>query len=164
MADGPAFTARLTALGFAQPAWAALNAQGLVTAADLCSLSKDDIDKMIAHVQSEVRNTPVDPANPRPIFPFVAVKNLKAFYHWIVYRDARGQALNPAQFVEPTITKWKTHLIELDRTAMDSEAIKPEPLASFDDWVDWEERFLTYCHNKKECKDRCPNLVSSAPS
>ena len=156
MADGPAFTARLTALGFAQPARAALNAQGLVTAADLCSLSKDDIDKMIAHVQSEVRNTPVDPANPRPIFPFVAVKNLKAFYHWIVYRDARGQALNPAQFVEPTITKWKTHLIELDRTAMDGEATKPEPLASFDDWVDWEERFLTYCRNKRSARTGVP--------
>ena len=72
-----------------------------------------------------LQNTPVDPANPRPIVPFVAVKNLKAFYHWIVYREARGQALNPAQFVEPTITKWKTHLIELDHTTMDGEEDDP---------------------------------------
>ena len=86
MAEGPAFTARLTALGFGAPARDALVAQGLGTARDLCSLSKADIDRMISHVQTEVKNMVVNPAAPRPTFPFVAVKRLKAFYHWIVYR------------------------------------------------------------------------------
>ena len=105
MADGPAFTARLTAIGFGAPARNAFHAQGLITATDMCTLSKTDINKMIYHIQAEVRNMPLDPANPRPVFPFVSVKRLKAFYHWIIYTVARGENLQPGQFNEATLQK-----------------------------------------------------------
>jgi hypothetical protein len=156
MADGPAFTARLTAIGFEAPARNAFSAQGLITATDMCSLSKTDIDKMIQHIQTEVRNMPLDPNNPRPVFPFVSVKRFKAFYHWIIYTDARGQNLQPGQFTEATLQKWMAHIMELDRNKNDGEAKLPEPLTSFDDWVEWEERLFTFCSNRRSDRTGVP--------
>jgi hypothetical protein len=79
----------------------------------------------------------------------VAVKRLKAFYHWIVYRDARGQPLTPGLFDEAMLTTWMAHMDELDRIDHDAEATLPDPLHSFDNWVTWEERFLSYCANRR---------------
>jgi hypothetical protein len=156
MADGPAFTARLTALGFQAPARNAFSAQGLITATDMCSLLKDDIDKMIQHLQTEVRNMPLDPNNPRPVFPFLAMKRLKAFYHWIEYTVARGHNLQPGQFNDATLQKWMAHMVELDRNKNDGKATLPEPLTSFDDWVEWEERLFTFCSNRRSDRTGVP--------
>jgi hypothetical protein len=137
MADGPAFTARLTALGFEALARNALAQQGLTTTSDLLSLTIKDLEKLITHCQNEVRNMARDPAVPRPVFPFLSVKRLHAFYLWTVFQDARGQTIQPGQFQAPVMARWLDRIAFLETLDNDHEIPNPEPLASFDAWVPW---------------------------
>lgn len=41
---------------------------------------------------------------------------------------------------------------ELDRINSDCEAILPNPLTSFDNWVNWEEHFFMYCTNMRSAR------------
>jgi hypothetical protein len=82
MVEANAFATRLTALGFEQPARTALAQQGLLSANNLLSLMTKDLEKLISHCQNKVRKMARDPAIPRPVFPFLAVKRLQALYIW----------------------------------------------------------------------------------
>lgn len=156
MADGPAFSVRLTALGFDQPARAALTMQGLTTTTDLCSLSLSDINKLIAHIQHEVRNQPPDPNNPRPTFPFLAVKRLQALFLWCIYRLARGQQASPADFNAAAMVRWERRLHEIERNSNDEDVKTAGPLESFNDWVQWEEALLTWAANVRSARTNVP--------
>jgi hypothetical protein len=141
------FNGRLAMIGFEGPARDALNAQGLTEARSLVQLSKKDIDKMISHVQTEVKNTVIGRNDIRPSFPFMAVKKFKAFYHYLQYREARGQDLNlmVPLFDDDVMVVWMNHMDELDRISADADPTPPTPLSSFNDWVNWEEQLFTYC-------------------
>lgn len=85
------FKARLAVLGFGPKARTALLSQGLRTTRDMLNLlSMTKVEKCITHLQAKQRNiVSKDPKNPQPMaaFPYVTVKNLKAFYLWICYRE-----------------------------------------------------------------------------
>jgi hypothetical protein len=83
----------------------------------LTLLSTTEVEKCITHLQAEQKNiVQVDPKKPEPkaAFPFVAVKNLKAFYLWIVYCEVRGQPLDSTLFDADTMKTWIGCEAELD--------------------------------------------------
>jgi hypothetical protein len=97
MADGSAFTAHLTALlGFNNVVRNALVAQGLQNTQDLLTLMIKDLEKFVTHCQNKVHNMARDAAIPCPVFPFLAMKRLHAFYHWAMYQESRGQPTSPS--------------------------------------------------------------------
>jgi hypothetical protein len=147
MAEATTFATRLTALGFEQLGRNALALQGLQTAADLLSLKTKDLEKLISHCQNKVRNMARDPAIPRPVFLFLAVKRLQAFYLWTSYQDSRGQPICPVLFLLAVTTRWLDQIAFLERLENDQEIPTPLPLTSFDDWVVWLESLLAWaCH------------------
>jgi hypothetical protein len=81
MAEVIAFTMHLTAIGFDNAARTALAMQGLQIDSDLLSFTTPkDLERLITHCQSEVHNMARDLDVPRPVFPFLAVKKLHAFF------------------------------------------------------------------------------------
>jgi hypothetical protein len=100
MAEVTAFATCFTALGFKQRVRTALALQGLQTGADLLSLTTKDLEKLISHCQNK-RNMARDPAIPRPVFPFLAVKRLQAFYLWTSYQDSRDSLSVQCSFCPP---------------------------------------------------------------
>jgi hypothetical protein len=93
------FLARLAAFGFEDPARNAVVEQGLHTTIDMLTLLlTTEIEICITHLQAEQKSCAVDARNPRADFPSVVVKNLKAFYLWVVYRQVRGQPLGSILF------------------------------------------------------------------
>jgi hypothetical protein len=156
MAEATAFATRLTALGFEQPARTALALQGLQTAADLLSLTTKDLEKLISHCQNEVRNMARDPAIPRPVFPFLAVKRLQAFYLWTSYQDSRGQPIRPVLFLPAVTMRWMDRIAFLERLENDQEIPTPLPLTSFDDWVAWLESLLAWARHMRSARMGTP--------
>jgi len=154
------FEARLAALGFEVEARNALVSQGLRTTSDMLTLLlTTEVEKCITHLQAEQKNiVQVDPKKPEPkaAFPFVAVKNLKAFYLWIVYREVRGQPLDLTLFDADTMKKWISREAELDRSKDDREPPEPSALTSFDDWLTFEECVLTWCANTRSSMTKVP--------
>ena len=73
MAQVVAFQAALTRLGFAQPAIATLDANGLTGVRDLINLTKKDVEQLLKIVR----------ASPPPVVvPFLAQKRLNIFCYW----------------------------------------------------------------------------------
>jgi hypothetical protein len=140
MAEATAFATRLTALGFKQPA--RLGTAGIANL--LSSLTTKDLEKLISHCQNKVCNIVRDPAIPRPVFPFLAVKRLQAFYLWTSYQDRRGQPICPVLFFPAVTTWWMDRIAFLERLKNDQEIPTPLPLTSFDNWVVWLESLLAY--------------------
>ncbi len=154
------FEARLAALGFGPEARTALLSQGLRTTRDMLNLlSTTEVEKCITHLQAEQRNiVSKDPKNPQPkaAFPYIAVKNLKAFYLWVCYREVRGQALDASSFGNDTMKTWIGREAELDRSKNDREPPEPSTLISFDDWLTFEESLFTWCDNTRSPMTKVP--------
>jgi hypothetical protein len=104
MAEVIAFTTHLTAIGFDNAARTALAMQGLQIDSDLLSFTMPkDLERLITHCQNEVHNMARDLDVPRPVFPFLAVKKLHAFFYlWTI---SKGQPTSPELFLLLVMTQ-----------------------------------------------------------
>jgi hypothetical protein len=119
-----------------------------------------DLEKLISHCQNEVRNIVRDPAIPRPVFLFLAVKKLQAFYLWTAYQDSRGQPIHPGLFLPAVMTRWLVDWIAyLERLKNNHELPTPLPLTSFDDWVVWLESLLAWAHHMRSARMGTPFCI-----
>jgi hypothetical protein len=132
------------ALGFKQLDRTTLALQGLQSAADLLSFTTKDLEKLISHCQNKVRNMARDPVIPCPVFPFLVVKKLQAFYLWTSFQDSRGQPIHPVLFFPTMTTWWLDWMMFLERLENNQDIPTPLPLTSFDDWVAWLESLIAW--------------------
>jgi hypothetical protein len=97
-----------------------------------------------------------DPAIPRPVFPFLAVKRLQAFYLWTGFQDSRGQPIRPGLFLPAVTARWLDRIAFLERLENDQELPTPLPLTSFDDWVAWLESLLAWARHMRSARTGTP--------
>jgi hypothetical protein len=98
-----------------------------------------------------------DPAVPRHVFPFLAVKKLQAFYLWTAYQeDSRGQPIRPGFLLPAVMTQWLDRIAFLERLKNDLELPRPLPLTSFDDWVAWLESLLAWARHMRSARMGTP--------
>jgi hypothetical protein len=82
---------------------------------------------------------------PKAAFPFVAVKNLKAFYLGKVYHGVRGQPLDSTLFNADATRRWIGCITKLNWLQNNREPAGPLPLISFNEWLTFEECLFTWC-------------------
>ena len=163
--DQDLFNAALGMLGFNEPTREFIVSQGLNTAADLASIPYKELDDLVKHM------TRTKPSPPRPdedddddveepvMFPYLAVRKLKAFSLWMNYRILRGQAITPVDFNQIAIAVWLDRVSELQKLVDSDKAESPSPppkFTSFSMWPEWEEMLITYLEHIRGAAAQTP--------
>jgi hypothetical protein len=99
MAKVIAFQAALTRIGFAAPAVAALNANGIQGVRDLINLTSKDIEQILKIVRA---------GQPPVVVPYLSQKRLNILCFWATWRKCLYEALDPGLFNQAAMESYGT--------------------------------------------------------
>jgi len=142
----------LERIGFNEAAREYLIVQGCRTTMDLVKLPYQ-LKDFITHVTKGTRpavpldDEEVDAGVEEPlVFPYLALRKLKALRCFLEYRSLRNERLDADSFDEHAIDVWLLRIGELEQLIEGDKRDAPTVPAftSFDKWPEWEELFVTY--------------------
>lgn len=135
----------LQSLGFNHSTSGALMDQGIKGIEDLMILSDKDVDEMIKSAQKTYKYDSSDEEEDAMIFPYLAVKRLKALRFWAEMMSRTGESASPSRFT-PEVCRSTLKRME-EENEYDSEKIKPDrpdELKIMKHWTTWWEKWDNY--------------------
>ena len=139
------FESALTRMGFNDSTRQLFLLHGIVSTSELTTMMPKELDDWAIHSR---KSAPAATRDQDPqdgiLFPFIAMKSLRAYRAWCIYREACKLPEIVDGFTDALSTSWIHQLTVLSsekEQADDQTALSK--LASFNDWVVWEELFCS---------------------
>jgi len=154
----------LRRIGFNEAARDYLILQGCRTTLDLVKLPYQ-LKDFISHVTKGTRpaapldDEEIDAGVEEPlVFPYLALRRLKALRCFLEYRSLRGERLDADSFDDDATDVWLLRVDELEQLIEGDKKESPSMPAftSFDKWPEWEELFITYLSHVRGAAGHTP--------